>query len=69
MRNTSSGVLLTNVLSGGLAGCCCMIFVYPLEFARTRLGVDVGKKGQTQFNGVYDCFRHILKTNGVRGVY
>lgn len=32
-------------MAGGLAGCCCMLFVYPLEFARTRLGVDVGKKG------------------------
>ena len=38
--------LLKNVTAGGLAGCCCMFFVYPLEFARTRLGVDVGKEGQ-----------------------
>ena len=37
--------LAKNVMAGGLAGCCCMFFVYPLEFARTRLGVDVGKEG------------------------
>jgi len=47
LRNTSGGIFFTNVLSGGMAGCCCMMFVYPLEFARTRLGVDVGKKGAT----------------------
>lgn len=52
-----------------MAGCCCMLFVYPLEFARTRLGVDVGKKGKTQFKGVFDCFRYILRTNGIKGVY
>jgi len=32
-----------NVLAGGMAGCSCMIFVYPLDFARTRMGADVGK--------------------------
>lgn len=46
-----------------------MLFVYPLEFARTRMGVDVGKKGATLYNGVLDCFMKTLKTNGVRGVY
>lgn len=33
-----------NVLAGGLAGCSCMIFVYPLDFSRTRMGADVGKE-------------------------
>ena len=56
LRKTSGGIFFTNVLSGGMAGSCCMTFVYPLEFARTRLGVDVGKKGTTQYKGVLDCF-------------
>ena len=37
------GQLFTNILAGGLAGSSCMIFVFPLELVRTRLGVDVGK--------------------------
>jgi len=26
-----------------MAGASSMVFVYPLDFARTRLGVDMGK--------------------------
>lgn len=30
-------------MAGGIAGSCSMIIVYPLDFARTRLGADTGK--------------------------
>jgi len=31
-------------LSGGCAGATSLLFVYPLDFARTRLGTDMGKE-------------------------
>jgi len=31
-------------MAGGIAGSFGLLIVYPLDFARTRLGVDVGKK-------------------------
>jgi solute carrier family 25 (adenine nucleotide translocator) protein 4/5/6/31 len=34
---------MMSLLSGGLAGSFSLIFVYPLDFARTRLGADIGK--------------------------
>lgn len=34
---------LGNILAGGIAGSCSMCVVYPLDFARTRLGTDMGK--------------------------
>ena len=37
---------LGNLFSGGLAGASSMVFVYPLDFARTRLGVDMGKAAE-----------------------
>lgn len=51
-KNTESTKwFLGNLLSGGLAGSSSMVFVYPLDFARTRLGVDMGKTaGDRQFN-------------------
>jgi len=32
-----------NLASGGAAGACSLAFVYPLDFARTRLAADMGK--------------------------
>ena len=31
------------MLSGGVAGGISLALVYPLDFARTRLGADIGK--------------------------
>ena len=36
-----------NLLAGGFAGLSSLTVVYPLDFARTRLAADLGKKGQT----------------------
>ena len=32
-----------NLASGGAAGATSLAIVYPLDFARTRLGADIGK--------------------------
>nr|CAD2158223.1 unnamed protein product [Meloidogyne enterolobii] len=32
-----------NMLAGGLAGMGTFFFIYPLDFSRTRLAVDIGK--------------------------
>lgn len=56
--------------AGGAAGATGMCFVYPLDFARTRLGADIGKTASDrQFNGIFDCMKKIVKTDGVRGLY
>jgi solute carrier family 25 (adenine nucleotide translocator) protein 4/5/6/31 len=36
-------LLFIRVLNGGLAGAFTTLFVHPLDFARTRIGVDLGK--------------------------
>jgi len=38
--------LLGNMASGGAAGATSLIVVYPLDFARTRLAMDVGVEGK-----------------------
>jgi len=35
--------LLGSLASGGAAGASSLLFVYPLDFARTRLAADIGK--------------------------
>jgi len=46
---------LGNMASGGAAGATSLMFVYPLDFARTRLAADVGKGTDREFNGLVDC--------------
>jgi len=59
-----------NLLAGGLAGSVTSLLVYPLDFARTRLGVDVGKgPNERQFNGVKDCITKTYRTSGLKGLY
>lgn len=61
---------MMKVLAGGSAGACCMMFVYPLDFARTRMAADVkGVGGKRQFNGLTHCLTSILKSDGVGGLY
>jgi solute carrier family 25 (mitochondrial adenine nucleotide translocator), member 4/5/6/31 len=59
-----------NLGSGGAAGATSLCFVYPLDYARTRLGADVGKgTADRQYNGLVDCIKKTLKSDGAIGLY
>lgn len=59
-----------NLASGGAAGATSLCFVYPLDFARTRLGADIGKSGgEREFKGLGDCLVKIFKNDGIVGLY
>ena len=58
-----------NMASGGLAGAASLLIVYPLDFARTRLGADVGKGANREFNGLVDCVMKTAKRGGVMSLY
>jgi len=59
------GFFAVNLASGGAAGAFSLSFVYPLDYARTRLASDVGS-GKKTFNGLWDC---LVKTaNGPKGI-
>jgi len=60
----------TNILSGGCAGSLSLMFVYSLDYARTRLANDAkGKGGERQFNGLVDVYTKTIKTDGIAGLY
>jgi solute carrier family 25 (adenine nucleotide translocator) protein 4/5/6/31 len=62
--------LLGNLASGGLAGATSLTFVYPLDFARTRLAADVGKTANDrEFHGLKDCLSKIYAHSGLKGLY
>lgn len=63
------GFFLGNLASGGAAGATSLLFVYPLDFARTRLAADVGKGTSRQFNGLGDCITKTYKAGGASALY
>jgi len=59
-----------NVASGGAAGAMSLVFVYSLDYARTRLANDAKVKGvERQFSGLIDVYRKTLKSDGIVGLY
>lgn len=74
-----------NLASGGAAGASSLLFVYSLDYARTRLANDAksAKKGnqcsrqsgliflggERQFNGLIDVYKKTLASDGLRGLY
>jgi solute carrier family 25 (adenine nucleotide translocator) protein 4/5/6/31 len=59
-----------NLASGGAAGATSLCFVYPLDFARTRLAADIGKSGAArEFTGLGNCLAKIFKSDGLVGLY
>jgi len=62
--------LCTNLIAGGIAGGMSLLVVYPLDFARNRLAADlIQGAGSRKFTGTMDCFRKIVKADGVSGLY
>ncbi|KAF7294806.1 Mitochondrial carrier protein [Mycena indigotica] len=61
-----------NIASGAGAGASSSLFVYSLDYARTRLSSDAKSTkpgGQRQFTGLIDVYKQTLATDGVRGLY
>lgn len=61
-----------NLASGGLAGATSLLFVYSLDYTRTRLANDLKsskKGGARQYSGMIDVYKQTLKTDGVAGLY
>ncbi|CCE65711.1 hypothetical protein TPHA_0M01360 [Tetrapisispora phaffii CBS 4417] len=61
-----------NLASGGAAGGLSLLFVYSLDYARTRLAADAKsskKGGERQFNGLVDVYKKTIKSDGFAGLY
>jgi solute carrier family 25 (adenine nucleotide translocator) protein 4/5/6/31 len=58
-----------NLASGGAAGATSLMFVYPLDFARTRLAADVGTGANRMYSGLGNCISTIYKSDGIKGLY
>ncbi|CAN6214137.1 unnamed protein product [Urochloa humidicola] len=61
-----------NIASGSAAGATSLLFVYSLDYARTRLTADyraAGAGGERQFTGLADVYRKTFRSDGIAGLY
>ncbi|KAK2461953.1 hypothetical protein APHAL10511_006416 [Amanita phalloides] len=61
-----------NIASGAAAGATSLLFVYSLDYARTRLASDakIAKTTESrQFQGLVDVYKKTLASDGVIGLY
>ncbi|PWA35489.1 ADP,ATP carrier protein 1, mitochondrial [Artemisia annua] len=65
--------LVRNFACGGAAGASSLLFVYPLEYARTRLATDLKVVdpmfGDRKFKNLADLYIRTLESDGVAGLY
>jgi solute carrier family 25 (adenine nucleotide translocator) protein 4/5/6/31 len=61
-----------NLASGGAAGATSLLFVYSLDYARTRLANDnksAKTGGARQYSGLIDVYKQTLASDGIAGLY
>ena len=52
--------------AGGISGLITATSLYPMETIRTRLSIQVNK---SNYNGIIDCGKKIVKRHGFQGLY
>lgn len=68
-------VFAGNIASGSAAGASSLLFVYSLDYARTRLANDAKSSTTTaggsgrQFSGLLDVYKKTVASDGVLGLY
>ncbi|KAJ2501196.1 mitochondrial aspartate-glutamate transporter agc1 [Coemansia sp. RSA 1972] len=66
----SAGVkLMAKLGNGAIAGVTGVSIIFPLDMVKTRLQNQKPVGGKMPYSGGIDCFRQILRGEGVRGLY
>ncbi|KAJ1964773.1 mitochondrial aspartate-glutamate transporter agc1 [Dipsacomyces acuminosporus] len=62
--------LLAKLGNGAVAGITGVSIIYPLDMVKTRLqNQKPNAQGKLPYSGGVDCFRSIVRNEGVRGLY
>ncbi|PVV01074.1 hypothetical protein BB560_004524 [Smittium megazygosporum] len=58
------------LINGAVAGITGVSVIYPIDMVKTRLqNQKVGPNNKLPYSGMFDCFKKIVATEGVKGLY
>lgn len=60
---------INKMLSGGLSAMAAVTFTYPTDLIRRQLQLQGFDPTVPKYNGLIDCTKKIVKTQGIRGLY
>eukprot|EP01026_Neomeris_dumetosa_P017927 TRINITY_DN1698_c0_g1_i7.p1 TRINITY_DN1698_c0_g1~~TRINITY_DN1698_c0_g1_i7.p1 ORF type:complete len:341 (-),score=40.11 TRINITY_DN1698_c0_g1_i7:291-1313(-) len=64
------GSLGANVSRGAFAGGLSQLVLYPIDFVRTRLGIDIARgRDRREFDGIVDVVQKVVGRGGLRALY
>ena len=61
--------LATELLAGGFAGAVGIMATQPMDTIRIRLQSSSHALGRAPYKGILDCFKSMLHSEGVRGLW
>tara|TARA_B110000008_G_C16955488_1_gene558029 strand:+ start:175 stop:993 length:819 start_codon:yes stop_codon:yes gene_type:complete len=59
----------TKLLSGGICGVFSVSIMYPGDLIRRRLQLQNFDPSVPKYNGIVDCVRKVVRSEGIRGLY
>jgi len=69
-KKESSTFFLSNLMKGVVTSGSMLLFSFPFDVLRIRLGTDMGRERKDrQFKGMIDCSKKIYQKDGFRGFY
>lgn len=60
---------MVNLVAGGVSGMSAVSWTYPSDLVRRRLQLQGFDKSVPKYNGIRDCFRQIIRQEGIKGLY
>ncbi|KAG2761943.1 hypothetical protein JG687_00005830 [Phytophthora cactorum] len=69
MQSPTAIPLHLKLAVGGMAGAVGMVATFPMDIVKTHLQGQTRTGGRMMFSGPVQCFKHIVATDGLRGLY
>lgn len=75
LMKKEDSIVVSSIISGSMAGLCAKTSIYPFDLLKKRMQIQGIQQYRKEFgktltcNGMIDCFRQTLRTEGISGLF